>query len=241
VHHLAAYLKIKFQFSEGALWWGYGRCQWGSSHLWCEATTPHNETDKAHPQLPNADSVSTLELQQQLWLMHGHCCEYSSHRHQCTWTCMRVQCHRASIPGLGHCVVLPKCIYPYLFSLAPSSFPSVFYKETENTSIVCSTVRTRSLATSTPKLFILQQIMSRVAHGSGTGPCGPTRTHTRKTQTHTWNICGFDKTPQVPENPYRYFNKFSFWEHLCCFLAVCFVLHVMFLYCTNMKSCRYVV
>jgi len=25
-----------------------------------------NETDKAHPQLPNADSVSTLELQQQL-------------------------------------------------------------------------------------------------------------------------------------------------------------------------------
>jgi len=48
----------------------------------------------------------------------------SVHAH--TW---RAQCHRASIPG--HHVVLLKCIYPYLFSLALSSFSSVFYEETE--------------------------------------------------------------------------------------------------------------
>src|SRR5882762_8406834 len=70
----------------------------------------------------------------------------------------------------------------------------------------------------------------RVAHRYSTGRQRPTCTYTHKTHTHTRNICGFDKTLQVPKNPYGYFF-FSFFFVFCFLFFLFFCFFYFFVLC----------
>jgi len=67
-------------------------------------------------------------------------------------------------------------------------------------------------------------VEGRVAHRSGTGWRGPTRTRTRKpipvwvqVENHTRNTAVSMKHRRYTVNPYGYVNVFSFWHVPSCF------------------------